>query len=317
MIEVRLHGALGRDFGRVWNLEAQTTGEVIRAIEVAKRGFMAAIQRLSASGIVFRVTSGNHDYTEGDLATTFGRRKRLDIIPIVRGASAVARFVVGVALIAAALYTMQPGVAISGWQAIGLSVGTSLALGAVTQWLTPKVSYEENKKRQSWTFDGPTNTADQGTPVPIIYGEVLTGSVTVSAGITVDEIAPNGSTNPYVQIGGNLNPVTYSPDTAKDTVSTKLSVGIYNLAEPLFYTWSYSGFTGAVAVRLKTDGPSATLEVDINPVAGQDVSLTGTVSVQVNGKWADGGGGEMQSKTVTGTATIKATVSYYEPTQGS
>lgn len=315
MIEVRLHGALGREFGRVWNLEAQTTGEVIRAIEVAKRGFMAAIQRLSASGLVFRVNSGGHDYSEEELATTFGARRRLDIIPVVRGASAAARFITGAILIAVALYTMQPQVAMAGWQMLALTVGTSLVMGAVTEWLTPKVGYDDAKRRQSWTFDGPTNTSDQGTPVPVIYGEVITGSVTVSAGISVDEVASNGATGPSAEIGGNLRPIVYTTAIEKTTVTTKLAASTLNLMGPMFYTWSYSGFASAAAVRLKASGSSATLEVDINSAVG-DVGATGTVTVTVNGQLADGGG-ELQPESVSATVTVTPTVSYYENPQGS
>jgi predicted phage tail protein len=47
----------------------------------------------------------------------------------------------------------------------------------------------DNDPRKSYSFSGIQNVSRQGVPVPIIYGEVFTGSIVVSAGINTEEVA--------------------------------------------------------------------------------------------------------------------------------
>jgi predicted phage tail protein len=46
-----------------------------------------------------------------------------------------------------------------------------------------------NDPRKSYSFSGIQNVSRQGVPVPIIYGETVVGSVTISAGINTEEVA--------------------------------------------------------------------------------------------------------------------------------
>jgi predicted phage tail protein len=71
----------------------------------------------------------------------------------------------------------------------------SLVLGGVAGLLTPtpKINQpgtpqDNNDPRKSYSFSGIQNTSRQGTPVPIVYGETLVGSVTISAGIDTVEV---------------------------------------------------------------------------------------------------------------------------------
>jgi len=94
------------------------------------------------------------------------------------------------------------GVAVSGLiggaaaTAIG-SVGAALVLGGVAQLLTPTPQLgtvnargidETTDPRRSYSFSGIQNVSRQGVPIPLIYGEVFTGSVVISAGINTEEI---------------------------------------------------------------------------------------------------------------------------------
>ena len=63
-------------------------------------------------------------------------------------------------------------------------IGTALVLGGVSQLLSPQPpSMNESSKLQSFSFSGIVNVSDQGLPVPICYGRVITGSVVISAGL--------------------------------------------------------------------------------------------------------------------------------------
>lgn len=287
MVEVRLHGALARDFGRVWNLDIATPGELVHAIECGKAGFRRAILALSERGMVFRVRSKDHDYIADDLCMTLGSVSRIDVIPVMRGAGAGFRFILGAVLFAVGAFTTVFGGA--GTPIAGL--GLSLMAGSVVEWLTPKMKRQEvsNSQMQSWGISGPTNTAEQGYPVPVIYGEVLTGSMPVSAGIIAAQVTPGGSVSAAVEIGGNTDVSAFTGGAGTQTMVIILSASPFNLDEPFAYTWSYTGFTNAVARRL-TNASKGTmrLELDYTGVAETNQTDTGDVSVSVIGKDSSG-----------------------------
>ena len=52
----------------------------------------------------------------------------------------------------------------------------------------PKITEQEQDPRLSFNFSGIQNTSRAGVAVPVIYGEVLTGSVVVSAGIETAQV---------------------------------------------------------------------------------------------------------------------------------
>lgn len=73
-----------------------------------------------------------------------------------------------------------------------VQVAISIAIGLVMSLLAPKPktgdSAERPEERPSFLFNGPENVVEQGFQVPIVYGTHMTGSVVVSAGITVEQI---------------------------------------------------------------------------------------------------------------------------------
>ena len=74
------------------------------------------------------------------------------------------------------------------------SIGVGLALTGVAQLISPTTTMSTGvdsdfDPRKSYSFSGIQNTNRQGVPVPIVYGEVLVGSIIVSAGIDVEPVA--------------------------------------------------------------------------------------------------------------------------------
>jgi predicted phage tail protein len=132
------------------------------------------------------------------------------IVPVIGGAGAVGRIVAGVALIGLSILTAGATIGLLGLAApfafapiIG-GIGLSLALGGVSQLLTPvprmagpgaasmgpmAKAADDNDPRKNYSFSGIQNTSRQGVPVPVIYGEAIVGSVVISAGIDVDQVA--------------------------------------------------------------------------------------------------------------------------------
>lgn len=291
-------------FGKVWNLDIASPREAVDAINCGRPGFKDAIMALDRKGMVFRVRSKNHDYDDTDVNTLLGTIKRIDIIPIVRGASAGVRFVVGAVLLVVSYFV--PALA-----PYLVPLGLSLMLGAVVEWLTPIPKKDELKRLDSWTISGATNTVDQGAPVPVIYGEVLTGSYTISAGVSASEVIDGVGGVPVVQIGGNLSPAIRTGGGGTKTVVLSLSAGPFNMNGPYTYTWTKSGFALAGAIRVSNAG-QATYRVELDYTLADDalVKDTGSVTVVVTGIAVDGTGSAV-SATATGAVAVSVDASLY------
>lgn len=278
MVEVRLHGPLAQHFGMKWNLDIRSPIEAVAAIEANRPGFRKMINDLAAKGMVFRVRTRAHDYDNDDVNTTLGQATRLDIVPVVLGSSSGVRFVIGAVLTVVGFYFGQA------WM---VQIGISMMLGAVAEWLTPQPKKEDFEKKglDSWTIGGPNNNADQGLPVPIIYGEVLTGGYPISTGLSVSQLDRAGSAAPAVIFGGNFNPVSNVWLFDTNTSVVQVSGSAFNLDEPLSYEWSYTGFTGATVI-INEGLDKATLRVHLT-VEDIDTEtptvLTGSVTLEITG----------------------------------
>lgn len=288
MVEVRLHGALAARFGRQWHFDIHSPAEAVRALQCARPDFNDVVEELSEKGMDFRVRSKNHDYGERELVMRLGSVKRIDIIPIVRGSSAGVRVVVGAVLVAVGYYAAGTGwgSAISPYL---ISAGMSLILGGIVEMLTPvqrKEEYDKNVVR-SWTMDGPTNTADQGSPVPVIYGEVLAGGVTINAGLLAAQLAPGGTVTPSATITGPDTHVVnlYGGTVGPHQVVIEHSVSITGLDDPITYNWVLTGFTGYTPVI--TGQGTGTIQITLMvPAALGAVAteVTGQITCNVTGR---------------------------------
>ena len=152
----------------------------------------------------YQVKIGSYDIDESELGYPIGQED-IHFIPVISGAGrGFGKILLGAALIGAAFFVPQGlalskgigtgfGFAKAGALAKGLVyVGASLVLQGVSDLLFPlpepqKFSSEEDPQL-SFNFSGVQNTSRAGTPVPIVYGEIITGSVVISAAIDVNQV---------------------------------------------------------------------------------------------------------------------------------
>jgi predicted phage tail protein len=191
--KIKLYGKLAKFIGhRVLEADVATAAEAVRFL-------LANWPELEAhmSDQHYRVSIGTYDIDLEELHHPAGAAP-ISFVPVVAGAGAVGRILIGVALIAASIFI--PGstaIFATTFGKISLGVGlfgASLVLGGIAQLLTPtpKVAQGADKQddpRKSYSFSGVQNTSRAGTPVPIVYGETLVGSVVISAGIDTVQVA--------------------------------------------------------------------------------------------------------------------------------
>lgn len=187
--KIKLYGRLAKFIGkRVLEADVASAAEAVRFLLA---NFPEAEKHIADQ--YYRVSVGGYDLAEEEIHYPVGQEP-IKIIPVVAGAGAVGRIIAGVALLVAA-FAIPGFAAWAGPTAFSLivGVGASLVLGGVAQLLSPVPTLptgvgSDKDPRKSYSFSGIQNTSRQGTPVPVVYGETVVGSVVISAGIDTVQV---------------------------------------------------------------------------------------------------------------------------------
>jgi len=195
--KIRVYGRLAKFLGqRVFEADVASAAEAVRFLVV---NFPQLEKHMADQH--YRVSVGSYDLTLDELHDPAGQQE-IKVVPVLAGAGGpVGRIIAGVALVALSFVSFGAG-AFAGIGVAGAfgstalaGIGASLVLGGVAQLLTPTpkinvpgTSQDNNDPRKSYSFSGIQNTSRQGTPVPIVYGETLVGSVVISAGIDTVQV---------------------------------------------------------------------------------------------------------------------------------
>ena len=155
----------------------------------------------------YQVKVGNYAVDQEEIHHPIGQED-IHIVPVISGAGrGLGKILLGAALIAGA-FILNPALSFSfksgvtGFGALsGVSgaitkaavyLGGSLILSGVSDMLFPLPKPKEFKSEQdpqlSFSFSGTQNTSRAGTPVPIVYGEIVTGSVVISGAIDTQQV---------------------------------------------------------------------------------------------------------------------------------
>jgi len=150
----------------------------------------------------YQVKVGNYEIDESELTYPIGQED-IHFIPVIAGAGGrggLGRFLLGAVLIGGAIATgggfsalfSKTGLTSGFFGKVAMNVGLGLAFQGVSQMLTPtpkpKEFSSEQDPRLSFSFSGTQQTSRAGTPVPIVYGEIFTGSVVISGGIDTEQV---------------------------------------------------------------------------------------------------------------------------------
>lgn len=192
MREIRIYGALAKFLKRrVFRAEVASAAEAVRFLVA---NFPAVEKHMAEQH--YRVSLDERDLALEEIHEPAGQQA-IKIVPVVAGAGKVGTILAGVALIALSFVAPFAGLALLPGMTVGsltFGIGVSLALGGIAQLLTPTPatstgSDSANDPRKNYSFSSIQNTSRQGTPVPVVYGETIVGSVVISAGIDIVQVA--------------------------------------------------------------------------------------------------------------------------------
>ena len=191
--KVKLYGELA-DFVGHKELDAviNSTADAIKFLITNFKGLEAHM-----ADRYYQVLVDDYEISEDDIHNPIGYSD-ISIVPVITGAGGVGRALAGVALIGLAL--VMPGGGFAAFKAgkagffasTAMNLGIGLTLMGVSELLfplpKPKDFSNEEDPRISFSFSGVQNTSRAGTSIPLCYGEIVTGSVVISAGIDTQQI---------------------------------------------------------------------------------------------------------------------------------
>jgi len=210
--KIRLYGHLAEHCGqKVFEAVARTPAEAIRFLLCN----FPELRSIMGAGH-YTVAVGPHTLELGEsphqLTYPLMADDDIRIIPVVTGANFfrnLAFIALGAVLIGTALATGGASLGLTGFSSnavVGVSstsfiktaavatvagnVGIGLALTGIAGLLSPTVPTPDidNDPRNNFSFSGVQNVSREGVPVPVAYGEVIVGSVVISAGLNVDPL---------------------------------------------------------------------------------------------------------------------------------
>ena len=210
--KLKLHGELAKFVGQdEFEAVMRTSAEAIRFL-------VSNFPKVEAymSDKYYQVLVGKEDIDKEDLHNPTGQSD-IHIVPVITGAggrSPFGRILLGSVLIGASF--LFPGAGLFGKVGVGGTgvvggagytglagagiatkigtavsvIGAGLVLNGVSELLfpLPTPDAQEDDPRISFAFNGLTNTSRAGTAHPIVYGEIVTGSVVISAGIDTNQV---------------------------------------------------------------------------------------------------------------------------------
>ena len=200
--KVKLYGELAEFVGHK-ELDA-----VINSTADAIRFLITNFPKLEAhmSQRYYKVLVDDYEIGEEDIHNPTGKSD-INIVPVITGASGnFGKVLLGGLLIGASFLFPGAGMFAGGAAAAKAAaaaspfmagigtltsvIGASLVLQGVSDMLFPvDDSIDEEDPRISFSFSGVQNTSRAGTSHPICFGEIVCGSVVISAGIDTHQVS--------------------------------------------------------------------------------------------------------------------------------
>jgi len=220
---VTLYGELAERYGKNWNLDINSPSEAVRALCANNPTFKDFVGSSQDRGVGYKISVGKTYIEEVNEIYSPSGKQEIKIIPVVLGAKkkGVGTILLGIALIASggwlasAATQMAASGALGGAaagagaaigpsglaglnaasavgsmvQGVAMKFGAAMILGGIGQLLAPTPPAEV-KDDENYAFNGAANTARQGVPVPICYGQLMVGGAVISSGITNENYSP-------------------------------------------------------------------------------------------------------------------------------
>ena len=210
--KIKLYGELAKEIGHK-EFQDINVANVAEAVSFLINNFPELEKHMATR--YYKVITNEEEVGADELHDPIGKSD-ISFVPVISGSGGnFGKVLLGVALIGlsftpmgAGLFAGGSGAGLAGGggligatglyaagaygsAALGL-IGAGLVLSGVSGMLFPMPKQPEFSSEQdpriSFSFSGTQQTSRAGTPVPIVYGEIFTGSVVISGGIDTEQV---------------------------------------------------------------------------------------------------------------------------------
>jgi predicted phage tail protein len=231
MQTVHLVGGISK-FGEKWETSCRTIPDIFKLIDCQTPGFRQYMIDAADKGIEFQIARGEDFIDENELLLSLGKEdifitevpagqkggsgKILAAVAIVALVAATGGFggagifggggiqTVAGSTIGQAGTSVQVATGLGTLGQVAVGVAINLALSGISQLMAPGPE-TDGSENESYLFNGPVNTVQQGVPVPVAYGELIVGGATISTSFSTQRFGynPYGNYGPtWVGTGG-------------------------------------------------------------------------------------------------------------------
>ena len=199
--KIKLYGELAKFVGhKEFEVKADTLSH---AVSFLINNFAGVEEYMSPK--YYQVKVGNYAIDENEIQHPIGQED-IHFVPVIQGAGrGLGKILLGGALIALSFGVggvfanpLAFGAKGFGFASAGLGakaafgIGAGLLLSGVSDMLFPVPEMPEFSSEQdpriSFNFSGTQQTSRAGTPVPVVYGEIFTGSVVISGAVDTEQV---------------------------------------------------------------------------------------------------------------------------------
>lgn len=233
LTNIYLGGKLGTTFGKHWKLRVNSVAEAIRAIDVNVKGRLCKYLYAQGNKKFYKIAVGKKTALL-DLKEISNRsgQSSIYIMPTVKGRNGGWGKIGAAIAIAVATYFGAPWLGstfslqastVAQISQIGYTLAASLALGGITQLLTPTPNNQPSVG--SNLFNGNAASVEQGAAVGIVYGRALVSPTpicisfnnydqgTSTAPLVTQPISQGGNEYTIVPlVGGGYQYIPNNPD---------------------------------------------------------------------------------------------------------
>ena len=194
--KVKVYGRLARFLGqRTFEAEINSPVDAIRFLTA---NFPDLQSHMIEQNYCVKV--GDYEINDKELDIPVGQQE-IKIVPVAIGARrGLGRFLLGAVLIGVAVFNPAVGMGLGGGlgfstasgafslASVAGNLGVYLALSGAAEMISPTPTPDSaSDDPNSFTFNGILNTIRAGVAIPVVYGEIFTGSIVVSAGIDTED----------------------------------------------------------------------------------------------------------------------------------
>jgi len=189
--KITVYGRLARFLGqRTFEAEINSSVDAIRFL-------LANFPKLQSHMIEqnYCIKVGNYSIDENEIEMPVGSQ-HIKIVPVVAGSKrGIGKFIAGIAIVGFVVATGGVGAlgiaGGTGFLAAAGNIGIYLALSGASEMISPTPKppgVSDDPQQRNFSFNGVQNTGRAGVAIPVVYGEIFTGSLVVSAGIDTEDI---------------------------------------------------------------------------------------------------------------------------------